>query len=51
LGPRHTALLALRRSLGVRRRPPVPFLDRGNPVNVRIGRVLNRLKGGSKKSA
>jgi len=51
LAPRNKELLDLRRSLGVRRSPPVPFLDRGHPVNVRIGRVLKRLKGGSKKSA
>lgn len=51
VAPRNKELLDLRRSLGVRQRPPVPFLDRDNPVNVRIGRVLKRLKGGSKKSA
>jgi hypothetical protein len=51
LAPRHAELLDLRRSLGVRRRPPVPFLNRSNPLNVRIGRVLNRLIGGAKKLA
>jgi predicted Zn-dependent protease len=51
LAPRHRELLDLRRSLGVRRRPPVPFLTRDNPLNVCIGRVLNRLTGGGKKLA
>ncbi|HTD53704.1 MAG TPA: hypothetical protein VK780_11835, partial [Thermoanaerobaculia bacterium] len=49
LAPRHTELLELQRSLGVRRRPAVPFLTRGNPLNVRLGRVLSRLIGGSAK--
>jgi predicted Zn-dependent protease len=51
LAPRHTELLGLRRSLGVRRRPAVPFLTRGNRLNVRLGRMLSRLVGGAKKLA
>jgi tetratricopeptide (TPR) repeat protein len=32
------------RALGVRRRPPVPFLARTNPINKYIGIALHRLK-------
>jgi tetratricopeptide (TPR) repeat protein len=35
--PEDDALLAVRNSLGVRARPPVPFLDRSNPINVSLG--------------
>jgi tetratricopeptide (TPR) repeat protein len=31
--------------LGVRKRPPVPFLDRSNPINRYIGLVLHKAKG------
>lgn len=36
--PDDDALLAVRKELGVRARPPVPFLDRKHPVNVTLGR-------------
>ena len=38
VGPRHPGLLALRRRLGRRREPVLPFLSRGNPLNVWLGR-------------
>ena len=39
LHPEDDALLAVRNSLGVRARPPVPFLDRSNPINVSLGKA------------
>lgn len=38
LDPDHRGLLDLRRRLGIRRRPPIPFLPRGNPLNVWLGK-------------
>jgi tetratricopeptide (TPR) repeat protein len=40
--PRHGQTLKSLKQLGVRRRPVVPFLDRGNPVNVLLGRMRVR---------
>lgn len=37
-------LIALRRALGVRQLRAIPFLPRDNAVNVRLGRVLGKLK-------
>jgi tetratricopeptide (TPR) repeat protein len=37
LVPEHEMLLDVRKELGVRARPAVPFLDRSNPVNVQLG--------------
>lgn len=37
-------LLALRRELGLRKSPVLPFLDRGNPLNVLLGRLRHRLR-------
>ncbi len=34
-------LLQELRSLGIRKKPPVPFLDRSNPVNKYIGMILH----------
>jgi len=39
LVPEHDELLEVRKELGVRARPPVPFLDRSNPVNVSLGQA------------
>lgn len=36
-------LLALRTTLGVRRRPVIPFLSRANPLNVSLGRLRHAL--------
>ena len=38
-------LIALRRTLGVRQVCAIPFLPRESVVNVRLGRVLRKLKG------
>jgi hypothetical protein len=38
-------LLRLRRQLGVRQPPPLPFLHRNHRLNVRLGRLMHRLKG------
>ncbi|MCP4201278.1 MAG: hypothetical protein GY769_05015 [bacterium] len=42
LDPSHRGLLGFQRELGVRRRRPIRFLSRGNPLN----RLLGRLRGG-----
>jgi hypothetical protein len=41
-------LIALRRALGIRQVRAIPFLPRDNAVNVRLGRVLRKLKGKAK---
>ncbi len=38
------ALLQVRRELGVRSSPPVPFLDRSNPINVTLGQSRHAKK-------
>ena len=35
--PEDGRLIAVRKSLGIRKRPAVPFLDRSNPINVSLG--------------
>ena len=37
--PEDESLLKLRTELGLRRKPPIPFLPRGNPLNVMLGRA------------
>lgn len=49
LVPEHETLLEVRRELGVRARPPVPFLDRTHPVNVSLGQVRHSKKAPSRK--
>jgi tetratricopeptide (TPR) repeat protein len=51
--PEHAYLLDVRRQLGVRARPAVPFLDRTNPINVSLGqaRHARKLMEGEKKSS
>ena len=44
LHPEDEALLAARRSLGVRARPAVPFLGRSNPINVSLGQARHAKK-------
>lgn len=39
LDPEHRGLCELRKRLGVRRRPPIPFLPRSNPLNVWLGKM------------
>jgi tetratricopeptide (TPR) repeat protein len=42
--PDDEALLEVRRQLGIRSRPPVPFLDRSNPINVSLGQARHAKK-------
>jgi tetratricopeptide (TPR) repeat protein len=45
--PDNFLLLRMRKRLGVRQPPPLPFLDRRHALNVRLGRILYKLKGSS----
>jgi tetratricopeptide (TPR) repeat protein len=42
--PDYDELVKVRRELGVRARPTVPFLDRAHPINVSIGQVRHAKK-------
>jgi tetratricopeptide (TPR) repeat protein len=42
LDPRHKALLTLRRKMGIRRPPLLPFLKRDNPLNKWLGKATYR---------
>jgi len=44
LMPDDDSLLAVRKSLGVRARPAVPFLDRSHPINVTLGQSRHAKK-------
>ena len=44
LHPDDESLLHARRSLGLRARPAVPFLDRANPINVSLGQARHAKK-------
>ena len=44
LVPGHEYLLEVRQDLGVRARPPVPLLDRSNPINVSLGQARHAKK-------
>jgi tetratricopeptide (TPR) repeat protein len=46
-GPAHAGLLELEGQMGVRRHPALPFLDRKNPLNVRLGKALRRRRKSS----
>jgi len=43
--PDNFILLRLRKQLGLRQAPPLPFLNRNHGLNVRLGRLMHRLKG------
>jgi hypothetical protein len=43
--PDNFLLLRLRKRLGVRQAPPIPFLNRKHRLNVRLGRFMHRMKG------
>ncbi len=43
--PSHSRLLEVGRELGVRRRPPIRFLGRRNPLNRCVGLLRNRVLG------
>ena len=49
LHPEDEALLAVRRSLGVRSRPALPFLDRSHPINVTLGQARHAKKVSDKE--
>ncbi len=42
--PDDATLLAVRRELGIRSRPPVPFLERSNPINISLGQARHAKK-------
>ncbi len=44
VAPEHEELLEVRKVLGVRARPAIPFLDRSNPVNVTLGQARHAAK-------
>ena len=44
VAPEHDYLRSVRRSLGIRARPSVPFLDRTNPINVSLGQARHAKK-------
>jgi len=44
LVPEHDYLLEVRKSLGHRSEPPVPFLTRTNPINVSLGQARHARK-------
>ena len=43
--PDNFLLLRMRKRLGVRQPPPLPFLDRRHALNVRLGRSMHKIKG------
>ena len=43
--PDNFMLLRLRKRLGVRQPPPLPFLNRKHGLNVKLGRLMHRIKG------
>ncbi len=47
--PEHEGLLEVRKELGIRARPPVPFLDRSNPVNVSLGQARHAAKAAAEQ--
>jgi len=44
--PENRALLEIRKELGLRRSPVLPFLSRSNPFNTLLGRLRHLLRGG-----
>lgn len=44
LAPEHDYLVQVRKSLGIRSRPAVPFLDRAHPINVTLGQARHAKK-------
>jgi tetratricopeptide (TPR) repeat protein len=42
--PEDEYVMSVRRSLGIRARPAVPFLDRSNPINVSLGQARHAKK-------
>ena len=48
--PEDDYLRAVRKSLGIRARPAVPFLDRSNPINVSLGMARHHKKIADKEA-
>lgn len=46
----HPGLLRLQRELGIRQRNPLPLLDRNNPLNNLIGRLLRKARSSHRKN-
>jgi hypothetical protein len=49
--PDNFVLLRLRKQLGFRQATPLPFLNRNHGLNVRLGRLMHRLKASSRAVA
>lgn len=47
IDPQNAELRKLRQDLGVRNPPVIPFLDRGNPLNIWLGRLRHSLRSKS----
>jgi len=47
----HRDLMELKKQLGQRQIPLLPFLPRDHPINVRLGRLFHRLRGGASEKA
>lgn len=47
--PEHDGLVRVRETLGVRARPAIPILDRGNPINVSLGQARHASKVAEKE--
>jgi hypothetical protein len=45
IDPHHSGLLVVRKELGIRSRPVLPFLDRGNAINQFLGRLRHAIRG------
>jgi hypothetical protein len=45
VAPDNFVLLRMRKRLGVRQPPPLPFLSRDHKLNVRLGRLMHKLRG------
>jgi len=43
--PDNFVLLRMRKRLGVRQPPPLPFLSRNHSLNVKLGKLMHRIKG------
>jgi len=54
LNARHPEAVKLAKEIGFRRRPVLPFLSRGNPVNIALGKMRHSMSqrgGGGPKSS
>lgn len=45
IDPHHPGLLVIRKELGIRSRPVLPFLDRGHALNQFLGRLRHAIRG------